>query len=291
MKLNNLAASPWWPYVRLMRLDRPIGVFLLLWPTLWALWLAGSGRPSVANIVIFSLGVLLMRSAGCVVNDYADRNLDGHVRRTKARPLATGEISVRQALVLFVSLCFLALILVLLTNLKTVMLSVVAVLLAAVYPFMKRHTYLPQVVLGAAFGWAIPMAWAAEEMPFNDITWLLFTANLLWTVVYDTMYAMTDREDDLKIGIKSTAILFGDYDRAVIGLLQLLTLLALTLVGIQAGTGIIYYISIVIAGVLMLWQQWHIRERDPQACFQAFLHNNWVGVVIFAGLFLDLSWF
>jgi len=274
-------------YISLMRLNKPIGIFLLLWPTLWALWIAAEGFPSIANLVIFTLGVILMRSAGCVINDYADRHVDGAVTRTTSRPLVTGEIQVRDAITLFVGLCLTALVLVLLTNWTTVLLSVVAVSLAAIYPFMKRYTYLPQVVLGAAFGWSIPMAFAAENEGITEVVWLLFTANLLWTVAYDTLYAMVDREDDLKIGIKSTAILFGDADRIIIAILQLLCVISLLMVADKAGLGLMFYLSIASVIGLFTWQQWLIRTRDIQACFAAFLHNNWVGAVIFLGVFLD----
>jgi len=274
-------------YISLMRLNKPIGIFLLLWPTLWALWIAAEGFPDLGNLLIFTSGVILMRSAGCVINDFADRHVDGAVARTINRPLATGKIEVRDALLLFIGLCLVALILVLLTNWTTVLLSVVAVSLAAIYPFMKRYTYLPQVVLGAAFGWSIPMAFAAENSPLTSTVWLLFTANLLWTVAYDTLYAMVDREDDLKIGIKSTAILFGDADRVIVGLLQLLCLISLIMVGRQAELGLLFNLSLVVVLGFFLWQQWLIRTQDTKDYFNAFLHNNWVGAVIFFGIFLD----
>lgn len=274
-------------FVRLMRLDKPIGIFLLLWPTLWALWLAAEGFPSMLNLFIFVAGVILMRSAGCVINDYADRNYDGEVSRTNSRPLVSGLVNVREALTLFVIICLLALILVLMTNWNTILLSVVAVSLAAIYPFMKRYTYLPQVVLGAAFGWAIPMAFSAENSTLGALVWLLFTANLLWTVAYDTLYAMVDREDDLKVGIKSTAILFGDADKLIIGLMQAMAIIALYFVGEKAGLGLFYYLSLVGAVLLFGVQHWMIRDRNRDAYFKAFLHNNWVGAIIFLGLFLD----
>lgn len=278
-------------YVRLMRLDKPIGTFLLLWPTLWALWIAAGGFPSLKNLSIFVAGVILMRSAGCVINDIADRDYDGKVNRTQQRPLATGEVKVSEALTLFVVLCLLALFLVLMTNWNTILLSVVAVSLAAIYPFMKRYTYLPQVVLGAAFGWAIPMAFSAEGVPLNAIVWLLFTANLLWTVAYDTLYALVDRDDDLKAGIKSTAILFGEADKIIIGIMQLLSLVALGFVGQKAGLGQVYYLSLALVACLFTWQHWIIRKRSTQAYFKAFLHNNWVGAVVFLGIFIDyLIW-
>lgn len=284
MRLKN---NQWYPYIKLMRLDKPIGIFLLLWPTLWALWIAADGMPQWHNLVIFTLGVIVMRSAGCVINDIADRNVDGLVARTHLRPLAAGELNVKQALMVFVGLCLVALFLVLLTDLQTILLSFVALFLAAIYPFMKRYTYLPQVVLGAAFGWAIPMAFSVEGATFTEVVWLLFTANLLWTVAYDTLYAMVDREDDVKAGVKSTAILFGDADILMVGLLQGLAVVAFFLVGLAAELGGVYYLGIGVATGLMVWQHWHIRGRDSQAYFRAFLHNNWVGAVIFGGLVFD----
>ncbi len=277
-------------YARLIRLDRPIGIFLLLWPTLWALWIAGEGHPDWRVVVVFVAGVVLMRSAGCAINDYADREFDPHVARTRTRPLAAGEISPREALGVFVLLCLLAFALVLTLNSLTIRLSVVAVLLAASYPFMKRFHYLPQVHLGAAFGWAIPMAFAAQTGEFPPpVAWLLFLGNLLWTTAYDTLYAMADREDDLKVGVKSTAILFGDLDRVMVGLLQGLFLLALWLAGRQVGLDGWWLAGLAVAAGLMLRQQWLVRDRDPAACFRAFLENNWVGAAIFVGLVLDYA--
>lgn len=273
-------------YLQLMRVDRPIGTLLLLWPTLWALWLAAGGFPQWHLLLIFSLGVLLMRSAGCVINDYADRKIDGHVQRTAQRPLATGAVSAREALLLFAALCGAAFVLVLFTNRLTILLAFVAVALAATYPFMKRYTHLPQVVLGAAFGWSIPMAFAAQSGEVPRAAWLLFSANLLWTIAYDTFYAMVDREDDLKIGVKSTAILFGDDDRLATASLQLLTLLTLIFVGVQFKLAYWFYVSLIGVAVLFVHQQWLIRERRPDLCFKAFLDNNRVGALIFAGIFL-----
>lgn len=273
-------------YLQLMRVDRPIGTLLLLWPTLWALWLAAGGFPQWHLLLIFSLGVLLMRSAGCVINDYADRKVDGHVQRTAQRPLATGAVSAREALLLFAALCCVAFVLVLFTNRLTILLSFVAVALAATYPFMKRYTHLPQVVLGAAFGCSIPMAFAAQSGAVPRAAWLLFSANLLWTVAYDTFYAMVDREDDLKIGVKSTAILFGDDDRLATASLQVLTLLTLIFVGVQFKLAYWFYVSLIGVAVLFVHQQWLIRERRPDLCFKAFLDNNRVGALIFAGIFL-----
>ncbi len=274
-------------YAYLMRLNKPIGIYLLLWPTLWALWLSGQGRPDLLVVSVFVAGVVLMRSAGCVINDYADRHFDPHVARTKDRPIAAGRVRPREALALFAGLCLLAFALVLLMNRLTVYLSLVAVLLAATYPFMKRYTHLPQVFLGAAFGWAVPMAFAAQTGELPRAAWLLFVATVLWATAYDTMYGMVDREDDFKIGVKSTAILFGDADRIVIGVLQVLALLALVLVGPAAGLTGYYYFGLLLAAGLALYQQFLIRERIPQRCFKAFLNNNWFGAVVFSGIVLD----
>lgn len=271
-------------FIQLMRLDKPIGIYLLLWPTLWALWIAGEGHASIGNIVIFILGVIIMRSAGCVINDYADRNVDAHVARTQHRPLVQKIISEKQALALFFGLCLSAFILVLFTNEFTVYLSFAGLLLAAAYPFMKRYTHLPQVVLGAAFAWAVPMAFAAEINALPDVVWLIYLATLTWTVAYDTQYAMVDREDDLKIGIKSTAILFGDMDRAMIAVLQGITLLSFLMIGNSINGSWPYYLSVFIALLLFVHHQWLIRTREREKCFQAFLNNHWVGAVIFAGL-------
>ncbi len=276
-------------YLQLIRFDRPIGTLLLLWPTLWALWLAAGGVPEVALLLIFSLGCLLMRSAGCIVNDYADRNVDGAVARTLNRPLVTGTLTTREALLFFGLLLLAAFALVLMTNILTIGLSFVAVLLASAYPFMKRYTHLPQIVLGAAFSWSIPMAFAATTGELPRSLWLLYLANLLWTVMYDTVYAMVDREDDLKVGIKSTAILFGELDKVAIGLLQLLTLVSLVLTGLAFQLGSPYFASLLVVLSLFVWQQWAIRERDPARCFQAFLHNNYVGMAVFAGIVLNFA--
>ena len=274
-------------YVRLARLDKPIGIFLVLWPTLWALWLAAEGLPSLDVLLIFIAGAVLMRSAGCVINDFADRKIDGHVERTKERPLVSGKITPKNALIFFSILCIGAFILVLQTNELTIYLSFGALALAAVYPFMKRYTYLPQVVLGAAFAWSVPMAYAAQSNELPTIIWLIYTATVLWTVAYDTMYAMVDREDDIKIGVKSTAILFGTADRAIIACLQVMVILTLCIIGEQAKLGQFYLLSVVVAAVLFVYQQHLIRHRYREQCFQAFLNNNWVGLVIFVGLVLD----
>ena len=277
-------------FMQLMRLDRPIGTLLLLWPTLWALWFAAEGFPHPGILVVFVLGVFIMRAAGCVINDYADRHVDGHVKRTRERPLATGRISEKEALTLFFGLCLAAFLLVLFfTNTLTLQLSFIGVALAFVYPFMKRYTHLPQLFLGAAFSWAIPMAWAAETNSVSQLVWLLYVGNLVWTVAYDTLYAMVDRDDDLKIGINSTAILFGDGDRAVVGVLQATVVLILYLVGHQAGLGIWYLAGLSGMAGFFIYQQWLIRNRERGECFRAFLNNNWAGFAVFLGLILDLG--
>jgi len=273
-------------YGYLMRFHRPIGIFLLLWPALWALWIAGSGRPAAKVVVIFVLGVVLMRAAGCVINDYADRHFDPHVARTRDRPIAAGRVSPREALVLFVLLCLLAFGLVLQLDRLTVGLSVVAVLLAASYPFMKRYTHLPQAYLGLAFGWAVPMAFAAQTGSIPATAWWLLLATVLWALAYDTMYAMVDREDDLRIGVKSTAILFGRYDRLIIGLIQMAMLAVLAWVGVRESLNLWYWTGLTAAAGFASYQQWLIRDRRPQGCFQAFLNNNWYGLAIFLGLVL-----
>ena len=274
-------------YLALIRFDRPIGTWLVLWPALWALWLAADGIPDWELIVIFSLGAFLMRSAGCAINDFADRNIDGDVSRTKERPLATGKISSREAIGVFVVLSLVAFGLVLLTNQLTVLLSFGAVALASCFPFMKRYTHLPQVVLGAAFAWSVPMAFAAQTGTVPAGAWLVYTAVVVWTVVYDTFYAMVDRDDDLKIGVKSTAVLFGDDDRLITGCLQALVVLILVLVGSRFGLGAWYFLSVIVTAVLFAWQQYRIRERDKAACFEAFLHNRYVGMTVFLGIVVD----
>jgi len=275
--------------LQLMRFDKPIGTLLLLWPTLWALWIAAGGLPDTKLLLIFVLGTFLMRSAGCIVNDLADRHWDGSVERTRTRPLVTGAVTVTQARTLFAVLCLVSFGLVLLTNTLTVLLSVGGLLLASTYPFMKRFTYWPQIVLGAAFSWAIPMAFAAQQGELPSALWLLYIANLLWTMVFDTQYAMVDRDDDLRVGIKSTAILFGEADRPVLAALQLLCLLALFLAGQRFGLGGIYYFSLVAVALLFGYHQYLIRSRDRDACFRAFRHNNWVGLVIFMGIALHYA--
>ena len=266
-------------YAVLARLHRPIGIFLLMWPALWALWLAGEGHPPWSIVVVFVLGVVLMRSAGCAINDFADRDFDGHVARTHQRPLATGVVSPAEAVGVFLALCLIAFALVLLLNWQTVALSTVAVVLTLVYPFMKRFTHVPQLFLGAAFGWAVPMAYMAVDGAIPGQAWVLFAATILWALIYDTQYAMVDREDDLKIGIKSTAILFGAWDRVAIGLLQAVMLGLLWWIGLSNGRGAIYFGGLAVAAGLAVYQQWLTREREPSACFRAFLNNNWFGMV------------
>ncbi|WP_456268703.1 4-hydroxybenzoate octaprenyltransferase [Kushneria sp. AK178] len=273
-------------FLRLTRLDRPIGTWLLMWPTLAALWLAGDGLPSRHNLIIFIAGVYVMRAAGCVINDYADRHFDAHVKRTHDRPLATGRISEREALTLFGVLLMIAFVLVCFTNVFTIMLSFGAVALAASYPFMKRYTHLPQVVLGAAFGWSIPMAFGAEQGQVPAVAWWLFFANIVWTLVYDTWYAMVDRDDDLKIGIKSTAVLFGRMDLVIQGALQVMMLLLLAVVGQLAGLDGFYWAALVAIAVIFAHQQRLCRTRSREGCFQAFLNNHWVGILLFAGIAL-----
>ncbi len=280
---------PWRAYWQLARMDKPIGTLLLLWPTLWSLWLASAGSPPLWPLLAMGLGVVLMRAAGCVINDYADRQVDGHVQRTAQRPLPAGQLTARQALVFFVLLVGLAFLLVLTLNRQTIALSVVGLLLAVIYPFMKRVTHLPQLVLGLAFSWSIPMAWVAVANELTVTTWLLFGANVLWTIAYDTYYAMVDREDDRRIGVKSTAILFGQYDLLMIALLQVTTLLTLLLVGWLQQLNGLFYASVLVAAALFVYQGVSARNRDRQACFQAFLANNWVGCVIFGGILLSTA--
>ncbi|MCB1821019.1 MAG: 4-hydroxybenzoate octaprenyltransferase [Candidatus Competibacteraceae bacterium] len=274
-------------YALLMRLHRPIGIYLLLWPTLWALWLAGNGQPPAGIVLVFVLGVVLMRSAGCVINDIADRDLDPHVARTRDRPLAAGRVTLSEAAGVAATLVLLAFALVLTQNALTIQLAFIGLALALSYPFMKRLHALPQVHLGAAFGWAIPMAYAAVGNELPLIAWLLFLANVVWSVIYDTEYAMVDREDDLKIGVKSTAILFSERDKQIIGYLQVALLTLLVGIGLLSGRGGIYYLGLLVAGWLALYQQYLIRDRAPQECFKAFLNNNAFGLAIFCGLLVD----
>ena len=273
--------------IQITRLNKPIGSYLLLWPTYWALWVAAGGFPGLGLLFIFTLGVFVMRSAGCVINDFADRKVDGEVARTRHRPLVTGVITSKEALFLFAVLLIIALMLVSMLSWYTIQLSVVAVVLAISYPFMKRYTHLPQVVLGAAYSWGMIMAFAEIEGEVPLVAWLLFSANLLWTVAYDTMYAMVDREDDVRIGVKSTAILFGQHDRRIIALLQMLTLALLLLAGELLAMGWPYQLSLVICGGLFCYQQVLISNRDRDLCFQAFLNNHLAGLVIFTGIFIE----
>jgi len=273
-------------FIQLMRADKPIGTLLLLWPTLWALWVAAKGLPSLSTLIVFCLGVFIMRSAGCVINDFADRKVDGFVERTKNRPLPSGRATSKEAIYLFIALALTAFLLVLTQNTLTIQLSFIGLLLAFIYPFMKRFTNLPQFVLGLAFSWSIPMAYAAQANQLDYVIWLLFIANLTWTVAYDTMYGMVDKEDDLKIGIKSTAILFGQCDKIIIAGLQLTTLLLLLTVGILEGLNGFYYAALIVAAGLFIQQQKYIKNRLRANCFKAFLDNNHVGIVIFVGLFL-----
>jgi 4-hydroxybenzoate polyprenyltransferase len=274
-------------YALLMRVHRPIGTWLLLWPTLWALWLAADGAPPLSVIIIFVLGTFLMRSAGCVINDYADRHFDGHVKRTKDRPLAQGKVSEKEALILFAVLVMLAFLLVLMLNRFTVMLSFVAVAIAAIYPFMKRYTYFPQVVLGAAFAWSIPMAYAAVNNSIEVEAWVLYISTLMWVLAYDTFYGMVDRKYDLKIGVKSTAILFGEADLSIIGIIQGLFLFGMLLVASRYELNWPFYGAWFVALGLIGYQFWIARHRKPDQCFAAFLNNNYVGMVLFLGIVLS----
>jgi 4-hydroxybenzoate polyprenyltransferase len=274
-------------YALLVRLHRPIGILLLLWPTMWALWLAGEGQPPWGIVLVFMTGVAVMRSAGCAINDYADRDFDGCVTRTRTRPIALGLVTPREAIGVAIALSLLAACLLVFLNWPTRIMSLVALLLAAIYPFMKRFTHLPQVMLGAAFGWAVPMAFMALHGAIPGMAWLLFVATVIWALIYDTQYAMVDREDDVKIGIKSSAILFGRYDNLIVGLLQMVMLILLFAVGALADRGAIYNLGLLLGAGLFLYQQWLTRGREPKACFDAFLNNNLFGLVVFIGLMLD----
>jgi len=276
-------------YALLMRINKPIGTLLLLWPTLGALWIAAEGIPDPLVLWVFVAGVFLMRSAGCVINDFADRDIDPHVKRTRNRPLAQRQVSAKEALILSVMLALSAFFLVLFMNPFTIVLSFVAVILAATYPFMKRYTYLPQIHLGAAFGWAIPMAFAAQTQAIPTVAWLLFVVTVVWTTVYDSMYAMIDREDDIKIGVKSSAILFGESDRVIIGILQFIMLLGWLAIASQLAMTWPFYMAWLVAVGLSIYQQILIRERDEQLYFSAFLNNNWLGMAIFIGIVLHYA--
>ncbi|MCU7813962.1 MAG: 4-hydroxybenzoate octaprenyltransferase [Candidatus Thiodiazotropha sp. (ex Rostrolucina anterorostrata)] len=276
-------------YALLVRLHRPIGILLLLWPTLWALWIAGDGMPPWGIVLVFIAGVAIMRSAGCAINDYADREFDGHVARTQSRPIAAGLVSPSEAVVVFLVLALLAACLLIFLNWPTRIMSLVALLLATIYPFMKRFTHLPQIMLGAAFGWAVPMAFMALTESIPLVAWLVFISAVIWALIYDTQYAMVDREDDLKIGVKSSAILFGRYDNLIVGLLQVIMIGLLLVVGVLSARGGLYYMGVMLGAVLFAYQQWLSRERESQACFEAFLNNNIFGMVIFISLMLDYA--
>jgi len=274
-------------YAMLMRLHRPIGIWLLMWPALWGLWIAGHGRPGERAFMVFMAGVLVMRSAGCVINDYADRDFDPHVRRTAERPLAAGRVTRGEALTLFVALGLIASWLALQLEPLARLFAVAGAVLAVTYPFMKRYIYVPQFYLGAAFAWSIPMAFAELTGEVPRLAWLMVVAVVLWAAIYDTMYAMVDREDDLRLGLKSTAILFGDADRVVVGAMQAMVLLAMALVGREAGLGAWYQAGVGAGALVFAWEQWLIRDRDPARCFQAFNNNHYFGLVVFVGLALD----
>lgn len=276
------------PYIALMRLDKPVGIYLVLWPTLWALWLAADGLPPWPILAVFIAGAVVMRSAGCVINDYADRHWDGAVARTCTRPLVTGALTAKNALALFALLAAVAFALVLTLNPLTQWLALVALFLAALYPFMKRYTYWPQLFLGTAFAWAIPMAYAAVQNTVPYQAWWVFMIALIWTLIYDTLYAMADRADDLKVGIKSTAILFGRYDRLIIGLLQLVMIVLLVALGWHFAFALSYFISVFAVVLLFGYHQYQIRRAEPQACFEAFKQNHWAGLLIWLGLVFAL---
>ena len=276
-------------YGKLMRVDKPVGIWLLLWPTLWALWLAGEGAPDQGLFVVFLLGVFVMRSAGCVLNDYADRKIDPYVERTRTRPIASGKVAPAEAVVLFVALSLIAIGLATMLNRPAQLLAIVAGVLTIAYPFVKRFVSIPQFVLGVAFGWAIPMAFAAQTGEISELAWLVFGTAVIWAIIYDTFYAMVDREDDLKIGVKSTAILFGDVDIFIIAGLQLLMLLALVLIGFRSNLGLWYYLSVSVAGMMMAYHLWLARDRQPAGCFAAFLHNHYIGMTVFIGIVLHYT--
>jgi 4-hydroxybenzoate polyprenyltransferase len=277
-------------YLKLMRVDRPIGTYLVAWPAVWGLWVAAQGMPDMILLVVFLLGAFLMRSAGCVINDFADRNIDGKVTRTQQRPLAQKQILAGEALQLFIVLCLCAACLLLLTNKLTALWSLGAVAITFVYPFMKRFTHLPQVVLGMAFSWAVPMAFAAQSNQIPTLCWQLYWAVVLWVIVYDTFYAMVDRPDDLKIGVKSTAILFGSCDRLITAFLQCVFVLLMANIGYSLGRGLLYFLGLGAAAILFIYQQWLIRDRQGEHCFRAFLNNHYVGVAVFAGLASDYAY-
>ena len=272
------------PYIRLMRLDKPIGIYLLLWPTLWALFLAAEGLPSIALLIIFISGVAIMRTAGCVINDYADRKIDKFVERTKTRPITSGEITPNSAIAIFFGLIAVAFILVLMTNWLTIKLSFIAVFIATLYPFTKRWTNFPQIVLGIAFAMSVPMSFAATNNYVPNSAWWLFIVTIVWTFIYDTMYAMADRDDDLKIGIKSSAIILGKYDIYIIAILQIILLLLLLKISEIYSLGYFFYLSIIVCGFIMIYHQSLINKREKDQCFKAFLNNHYIGMVIFIGI-------
>jgi len=276
-------------YSKLMRIDKPIGIWLLLWPVLWALWLAGDGHPDQGLFVVFMLGVFVMRSAGCVLNDYADRKIDPYVERTRDRPIASGAVAPAEALVLFAALALIAVGLATMLNRQAQLLAIVAAGLTIAYPYIKRFVSIPQFVLGAAFGWAVPMAFAAQTGETPQLAWLIFGVALVWAVIYDTLYAMVDRDDDIKVGVKSTAILFGDVDLFIIAGMQVLMLIGLVLVGLRAALGFWYFAAVGVSACLMAYHLWLARDRQPAGCFAAFLNNHIVGLVIFIGIVLHYA--
>ncbi len=276
-------------YGKLMRVDKPIGIWLLLWPTLWALWLAGEGTPDQGLFVVFVIGVFIMRSAGCVLNDFADRKIDPYVERTRTRPLATGAVAPLEALTLFTALGLIAIGLATMLNKQAQVLAVVGAALTIIYPFIKRYMSIPQFVLGLAFGWGVPMAFAAQTGETPELAWLVFGIALVWAIIYDTFYAMVDREDDRKIGVKSTAVLFGEVDLFVIAGLQLVMILGLLFVGFRAELGFWYYLSVACAAAMMAWHLWLARDRQPAGCFEAFLKNHQIGLVVFIGIVLHYT--
>ena len=287
--MEHFTAAKFQAYWQLMRADKPIGIYLLLWPCVWALWIASQGFPDLHIFVVFVCGVVVMRSAGCVINDYADRKVDGQVDRTSTRPLITGAATEKEALGLFIGLLLCAFVLVLTLSWQTILMSVGGVILATIYPFMKRYTHLPQVVLGAAFGWSIPMAFVAIGQAIDWIVWALYFATLAWTVAYDTQYAMVDKNDDIEVGIKSTAILFGQFDKLIIFLLQILSLILLSAVALELNLSWPFYIALVISLGLFGYQQYLIKNRQRSLCFKAFLHNHYVGLVLAAGIIAHYS--
>lgn len=294
IKLKPVALAPGFVnqlknYLQLMRLDKPIGILLLLWPTLWALWLAGEGHPDGGLFIIFVLGVIIMRSAGCVLNDFADRNIDPYVERTRHRPIASGAVAPMEALTLFVALSLIAVGLAAMLNRPAQLLAIIGAGLTIIYPFIKRFLSIPQFVLGAAFGWAVPMVFAAQTGGTEQLAWLVFGTALVWAVIYDTFYAMVDRDDDIKVGVKSTAVLFGDLDLFVIGGLQLLMLVALIFIGDMAELSRWYYASVFVAGLMMAYHQWRARGRHPEACFEIFVNNHYIGLTIFIGIVLHYT--